>query len=87
MSKESKVHCTESNQFNCTHVKRVKSTLHKSIPVNLMILSLNLMKYTHWNWHCSCSLLYQQPGAIEMSFKVGGSTPTQVSLEVVGTHL
>ena len=65
--KESKVPYTDSNNsntFNCTHVKRVESTVHKSIPVNLMILSLNLMKDTHWNWHCSCSLLYQQPDVI-----------------------
>ena len=67
MSKELKVPCTNSNNsntFNCMHVERVESTVHKSIPVNLMILSLNLMKDTHWNWHCSCSLLYQQPDAI-----------------------
>ena len=38
----------------------------QTIFVDLMILSLNLIKYTHWNCHCSCSLLYQQPGAIWM---------------------
>ena len=46
---------------NIIHLMVQMSTLSiQTILVNLMILSLNLMKYTHWNCYCSCSLLYQQ---------------------------
>ena len=48
----------------------------QTILVNLTILSLNLMKYTHCNCHYSCSLLYQQLDAIEMSLEGGSSIPT-----------
>ena len=50
---------------NIIHVMVQMSTLSiQTILVNLTILSLNPMKYTHWNCHCSCSLLYQQRDAI-----------------------
>ena len=73
MSKMLKIQYTECNALNSTHVEDIKNTCIvvscanaciQTILVNLAILHLNWMKYIHWSWHCSCSLLYQQLDAI-----------------------
>ena len=64
---------------------QMSTLLIQTILVNLTILSLNLMKYTHWNCHCSCSLLHQQPEAAnestrEISFVASATVLKQTSL-------
>ena len=64
------VDTVDTTVWTIIHLMVQMSTLSvQIILVILMILSLNLMKYTHWNCHYSCSLLYQQLDAIEMSLE------------------
>ena len=82
MSKEIKYNCTDYetlmlevlkvhhmilNTFNGMHVGGVEA-----IPVNLLILGMNLMKYTCWNWHFISNLVQFKclwKGEAQLKFK------------------